>query len=131
MVKPQRRSALFLLGLTMLVVKHAQFRAPRALSLLTPDFLDPLLLGGFDRANFRLDFIEQKPPRQKAIEPLGALLLALHPDASGPMMEHYTGLNFIDVLAAGAGGADELLVDILLADAKSQHALRKLFFFIG
>ena len=131
MVRPQRRSAVFLLGLTMLVIKHAQFRAPRALSLLAADLRDPLLFSGFDRANFRLDLIEQNSPRQKAIDPLGSLLLALHPDTRRPMMEHYTGRNFIDVLPTGAGRADELLVYILLADAESQHALGKLFFFIG
>ena len=49
----------------------------------------------------------------------------------GPMVQHYAARNLVDVLAAGARGPDELLVDVLLANAQRLHALEQLFFFAG
>jgi hypothetical protein len=47
------------------------------------------------------------------------------------MMQHYAARNFIDVLPARARGADELLVDVVFANAQGLHAREQLLFFVG
>ena len=79
----------------------------------------------------RFDLIQQEPARQKTVEPLRAFFLTLDPNPAGPMMQHYAARNFIDVLPARARGADELLVDVLFANAQGLHAREQLLFFVG
>ncbi len=117
--------------MALLVVEHARFGAPRTFSFLAPDFLDSLHFRSDGAGEFRLNFVEQNSPRQKAIERLGALLLAFNPDAGRAVHEQHAGGNLVDVLPAGARGANELLVDIALPHAESLHALGELFLFVA
>ena len=63
-----------------LVVEHAHLGAVRAFAFLPADFLDALGLGAGGAALLAVDLVEEQPARQKSIERLGALLLALDPN---------------------------------------------------
>lgn len=114
-----------------LVIEHAHFGPVRALALLSADLFDALGFSAGGTALMGVDFVEQEPARQKSIERLGAFLLTFDPDPCGAVVQHDTGRHFIDVLAAGSRGSDELLIDIGFAHAERNHALGKLFFFVG
>ena len=114
-----------------LVIEHAHFGTVRTLALLSADLFNTLRLGAGSTALLSVDLIEQEPAGQKTIERLGSLLLAFDPDPRGAMVQHDAGCNFIDVLAAGARGTNELLIDIGFAHAERNHTLGKLFFFVG
>jgi hypothetical protein len=113
-----------------LIVEHAHFGALRALALLPANLFDALGCGACGTALLGVDLIEQEPARQKAIERLGALLLAFDPDPCGSVVQHDAGRHFIYVLAAGARRADKLLVDIGFPHAERDHALGKLLLFV-
>ena len=88
-IRAHTGTPLFLFPVALFVIEHALFGAPRTFSFLPPDFFDPLLFGGNAAANLRFDLIEQYPPREKTIESLRTLLLALHSDAGGTMMQQH------------------------------------------
>ena len=91
MIRPHGGSAPFLLGLVMLLVKHPRLCAPGTLSLLAPDLGGPLFFRRLDASKLGLDFIQQDSSGQETVERLRAFLLALDPDAGGPMIEYDTG----------------------------------------
>ena len=114
---------LFLFRLTTLLIEHAHFRAMGSFSLLAPNLGNFLFFRTCRAAKFGFDLIEQEAACQKTIETLGSFLLALDANPGRAVMEHHAGRDLVDVLAAGAGRADELLVDILLAHADREQAL--------
>ena len=91
MIRPHGGSADFLFGLAMLFIEHPGLGAPGTLSLLAPNLGGPLFFRRLDTFKLGLDFIQQDSSGQEAIERLGAFLLALDPDAGGPMVEYDTG----------------------------------------
>jgi len=82
-------AALFLFPVPLFVIEHALFGSARTFSFLPPDFFDPLLFGGNTAANLLFNLVEQYSAREKAIESLRTLLLALHSDAGGTMMQQH------------------------------------------
>jgi hypothetical protein len=129
--RPHRGPRRFLLRLVTLIGEELLLRAPRASSLLPANSRDFLLLGRFGASQLRFDFVQQDSARQETIERLRALLLAFHPNARGPVMQHDTAGSLVDLLPAGAGRANELFFDVLLANAQGLHALQQGFFFAG
>lgn len=124
-------AARFFLALMPLVGEQAKLGAARASSFLPAQFGDPPRLVSRGAGDARFNLVEEKRSCQIAIERLGALFLTFDPNPRRPMAERDAGRELVDALPAGAGGADELLVDVLLLDAEGAHALEQLFLFFG
>ena len=129
MIKAYRASVGFLFRLVALVGEQFKLGAPRAFSFLAADLRNLLLCGGAGSCELRFDFIQQDSSSQKTIESLRALSLALHPNARGPMVEHNTGGNLVDFLAAGSRRTNKLFLDILLPNTQGLHVLKEEFLF--
>jgi hypothetical protein len=94
--------------------------------LLSADFLPLGTLGCGTQPSPVLDFIEQKPARDIAIEALLAGALAFNPNSGGPMEQHHAGGGLVYVLAAVAAGPDEALLDVSFMHPQRGHLLRQL-----
>ena len=115
----------------MLVLQHPFLGPSRAAAFLAADLLYLLLLRASLAQQFVLDLIGQKTAGQKAVHDLGTLLLALDLDASGAVFQVDAGGGLVDVLAAVAARADEVLLDVALLDAQGAHAVFQSFLFEG
>src|SRR5262249_43706323 len=123
MIKTHGGSAGFLFRLVALIREQFQLGASRSLSFPAADPGNLLLGRSSDPSLLRLDLIQQDSSRQKTIEGLRALSLALHTNARGPMVEHDAGGRLIDVLTSGARRPNKLFLDVLFADAQGLHAV--------
>ena len=97
------------------------------LKKITTDALDTLaalLDGGFDG-------IDQPLAGELAVHGLGAGILDGDGDICVAIPERDGGGDFVHVLAAGAGGAGELLLEIRLGNAQPVHAALKRGFLGG
>ena len=65
-------------------------------------------------------FFQQQTPSQNPVEGLRSFLLHAHLNTGGPVLQHHGRGNFIYILSAGAGGADELFFNILLQKNRAQ-----------
>ena len=86
---------------------------------------DQLLLGaeGFNP-------VAQLGPGDLAVLRLGPFALAADLDPGRQMPQDDRGAGFVDFLAARAAAADEILTQILLADAEAAHAVLEAVFAI-
>ncbi len=101
-------------------------------ALLTPDLFRPLLLGADPSGLDALDAVQKQAPGQKTVQGLRALLLTFNGKSCRDMNEIDAGCGFVDLLAAGTGGADKGLAQVAFGDAKMVHAcLQGGFFFRG
>ena len=81
----------FFLRVLALVVKHVCALATRAPAFLPPDFFHRLLLHARHAALLRLKLVAQFAPRQKAVQRLRALPLALDLESAGPVPQPDAG----------------------------------------
>jgi hypothetical protein len=65
---------------------------------------------------------EEAFPGEGAVAGLGAAILAADGEASGVVEDFDGGGDFVDVLAAGAGGAAEALGEVFRAEAEGFEA---------
>jgi len=121
----------FLLGLFFLFLQHFELGSFRALSLLTADLGDLLLLLAFLSFDLGLYLIRQDAPGKKAVQGLIPLSLAFDFDSRRNVFQVDAGGGLIDLLASSAARPDKFLDDILLGYSQCLHALEEgfLFFF--
>lgn len=115
----------------MLVLQDLFLRTLRPATLLTPDLLHPLFFGADFAGLNAFDPVQEQPSGQKAVQGLGALLLAFYGKPRGGVDEKDAGGGFVDLLAAGAGRADESFPEIVFGDAQALHPGLKGRFFFG
>src|SRR5262245_24848747 len=123
MVRTHGGSAGFLFRLVALIREQFKLGASRPLSFLTADPGNLLLGRGTDPSELRFDLIQQDSSRQKTIEGLRALSLALHTNTRGSMMEHDAGGGLIYLLTTGTRRPNKLFLDVLFPDTQGLHAL--------
>jgi hypothetical protein len=102
-----------------------------AAALLTSDLLGPLFFGADPAGLNALNPVQKQPPGEKAVQGLGALLLAFDGKPRGGVDEIDAGGGFIDFLAAGAGRTDKGFLEIVFGDAQVLHPDLKGGFFFG
>jgi hypothetical protein len=102
-----------------------------AAALLTPDLFSPLSFGADPAGLDTLNAVQKQAPGQKAVQGLRAFLLAFDGKSRRDMNEVDAGGGFVDLLAAGTGGADKCLAQVAFGDAQMFHARLKGGFFLG
>lgn len=117
--------------LVFFVFKYLFFRAAGALAFLTADFFDPHPLGRFFPLDPPGNFVNQEPPRQKAVQRLGTGLLASDFNPCGGMDQLYARRGFVDLLAPGAGTTDEIFHQILFPNVVFLHPGGQIVLFGG
>jgi hypothetical protein len=129
-IRTDPRAEGFLFGLEMLCFEDFLLGLSGPASFLTFDLLDPHLLRANQSCPESFDPVEDQPSGEKPIESLGAFLLAFYVKAGRHVDEIDAGRGFVDLLTAGAGGADERFPEFLFPDAEVLHPLpeRRLFF---
>jgi len=112
----------FFIGMAGFVVEHFVPGAPGAAAFLSSDFFNFSALRGDEAVFLFLDFVEQQPAGEEAVEGLltGGLAFDLH--AGGAVHEDDASGDFVHILAAVAAGADEAFLDVRLTDAERSHA---------
>jgi hypothetical protein len=125
------RAGFLFIALELFVGEHFILGPLGTLALLASDLRDPL----FGRAPFSLDdpleFIGQDATGQETVERLRTLLLAFDLEAGGDVLEIDARRDLVDVLAAVAARADELLLDVLLEQPELLHPLAESLFLVG
>ena len=121
----------FFIGMAGFVVEHFVPGAPGAAAFLSSDFFNFSALRGDEAVFLFLDFVEQQPAGEEAVEGLltGGLAFDLH--AGGPVQQHHARGDLVHVLAAVAAGAHEGFLNVRLAHVQGGHALRELAGFFG
>ena len=111
----------------MFFVEHFILGPAGAAPLLPADFFLFLPFPAFYTQNFFFKFIAQVAAGKKAVRSLQAGCLAFDFDSGRRMAQLYAGGGFIDLLATGAGAADEVFRQLLLANAQRGHPFVELF----
>ena len=109
--------------------EQLELGAPGAPSFLPPNPGDLLLVGGFSAFELGLELVEQNSPGEKTIKRLRALLLALHANTGRSVIENNATRYFINILAAGSGGPNELFFQVLLSNTENLHSVLQKFLF--
>ena len=120
-----------LLRLDMLLLQDFFLCALGAAALLTPDLFSSLSFGADPSGLDALNAVQKQASGQKAVQGLGAFLLAFDGKSRRDMDKINTGGGFVDLLTAGTGGADKCLSQIVFGDAQMVHARLKGGFFLG
>src|SRR4030095_9058587 len=107
------------LGAMAFALQNALLDSPRARALLTAQFLSCGNLCGFFVGASFLELGEKAKPGGPAIDGFGAGILDRDALAGGKMFQRYSGGDFVDVLAAGATTAGELLLELCLGDPEA------------
>jgi hypothetical protein len=95
---------------------------PRPRAFLTADFLPCGSFRGFFVGASFLQLGEKAKPGGPAIDGLGTGILDRDAFAGGKMFQRYSGGDFVDVLAAGATTAGELLLELCLSERERSQA---------
>jgi hypothetical protein len=103
-------------------LQDALLDSPRALALLTAQFLSCGNLGGFFVGASFLELGEKAKPGGPAIDGLRAGILDRDALAGGKMFQRYSGGDFVDVLAPGATTAGELLLELCLSEPERSQS---------
>src|SRR5688572_7737956 len=100
-------------------------------ALLAADLLDALLLGGELALDLLLHALAQELARPVAVHGLRAVLLSFDLDPAGQVPQLHRARCLVDLLPPGARGAHEGLLEILLPDPETLHALGQLRCLVG
>ena len=95
------------------------------------DFLSDWMCFGADESRPEpLDPVEEKTAGEKAVQRLGAFLLAFYGETRRQMDEKDARGGLVDLLTPGTGGTDEGFAELLLPDAELLHPFteRRIFF---
>src|SRR3989339_2059202 len=103
----------------MLRLQHFLLRPAGSAPFLAPDLLAPHPLRGDDTGPDPFDPVEEQPAGEKPVQRLGAFPLAFNGQAGGQMDEMDAGRGLVDLLAAGARGADKGFAEFFLPDAET------------
>ena len=112
---------MFFAGGEAFVGDGALLGAAGALAFLATHFFDGLGFGGGAAFADGFELVAEFAAGEETVEFAGAIDLALDGDAGGEVLEEDAIGGFVDLLAAGAGAADEFFQQLVLVNAEGGH----------
>lgn len=106
-------------------------RPARAALFLFLDLPLPFLRRALFVENFLLDLLDEEPSRQKSIERLAPLYLALDLNSGRDMFQDHARGDLVDILPARARRAHEMLRNVALIYPQTVHLEFEVFDFGG
>lgn len=108
----------FFVGEDPFVGDGAVFGIPGARALLAAEFFEGLGLGDDLPVADGFELFAKFAPGMESVHFAGAVELAFHAEAGGEVLEKDAAGSLVDLLATGAGTADEFLEELVIGDAK-------------